>query len=247
MLSSVAFPSCLHRTRIVFCVMLLCGGIAMPVREYALAEENGTCTCSGEITANILVPNNVFNGYCSDSEVKKYCSFCSDGKATCTGDFVTSKSSCDMYASNPKNMAVMMGVPSDALSLLDVTANCSFKGSDASTKAGSTNAAGESGSGAVATAKTGSPTTLPDPLQGVNIPKLIGNIVRTFSGIAGAVALAMFVWGGVKYIISGGDPSKVKAARGILINASWGIILIFGAYTFVDAIIDAILAPPRGV
>lgn len=91
------------------------------------------------------------------------------------------------------------------------------------------------------------PKVLPDPLGGANIHSIIGNVIKTFAGIAGSIALIMFVYGGIMMITSGGAIGKegkgaVINARKILINATIGIILIFAAYTFVAAIIDAILA-----
>ncbi|MDL1953408.1 hypothetical protein FBR07_04505 [Candidatus Uhrbacteria bacterium UHB] len=86
------------------------------------------------------------------------------------------------------------------------------------------------------------PKTLPDPLGGVNIPTLIGNVIRTFAGVAGSIALLMFVWGGISWILSGGEQAKVAQAKKTLVNASIGLVLIFAAFSFVSAIIDAILA-----
>jgi hypothetical protein len=88
----------------------------------------------------------------------------------------------------------------------------------------------------------GSPKTLPDPLGGASIHSIIGNVIRTFAGVAGSIALIMFVYGGIMMIMSGGESGKVESARKILINSAIGIVLIFAAYTFVAAIIDAILA-----
>jgi len=90
----------------------------------------------------------------------------------------------------------------------------------------------------------GKPVTLPDPLSGLNFPRLIGNVIRTFSGIAGSLALLMFVYGGIMWILSGGSPDKVKKAQKILVNAAIGLVLIFSAYTFVASIVDTILQPP---
>ncbi len=103
-----------------------------------------------------------------------------------------------------------------------------------------TSAAG--GTGTSQAAAAGAPKKLPDPLGGVNIPTLIGNIIRTFAGIAGSLALLMFVYGGIMYITSGGQEKKVAAATEILKNAAIGIVLIFGAYLFVSSIVDALLA-----
>jgi hypothetical protein len=98
---------------------------------------------------------------------------------------------------------------------------------------------GTAGSGAKTPA---TPKQLPDPLGGVNIPTFIGNVIRTFAGIAGTIALIMFVYGGIMLILSGGEAKKVADGKNILINASIGLVLIFSAYTFVSAIISAILA-----
>jgi len=91
-------------------------------------------------------------------------------------------------------------------------------------------------------APTGATQTLYDPLGGVNIPTLIGNVVRTFTGIAGSLALLMFVYGGVMYILSGGEKASVEKSKTILFNASIGIVLIFLAYLLTSTIINAMLA-----
>lgn len=91
----------------------------------------------------------------------------------------------------------------------------------------------------------GGSVALPDPLGGVSLPELAGNIIRTFAGVAGALALLMFVWGGIKWIMSGGNDGEVKKSKDILRNASIGLVLIFGAYFFVGTIIQAILANPQ--
>jgi hypothetical protein len=90
---------------------------------------------------------------------------------------------------------------------------------------------------------SGSSVVLPDPLGGLNFPKLVGNIVKTFAGIAGSIALLMFVWGGIGWIMSGGNAEKVNKARSTLVNATIGLVLILAAYSFVSAIIDTLLAP----
>lgn len=94
------------------------------------------------------------------------------------------------------------------------------------------------------TGSSGGSVTLPDPLGGVTLPVLVGNIIRSFAGVAGAIALLMFVYGGVMWIISGGDKGKVAKAQSILKNATIGLVLIFGAYFFVAAIIGGILTAP---
>jgi hypothetical protein len=83
--------------------------------------------------------------------------------------------------------------------------------------------------------------TVPDPLGGATIPGLIGNIIRMFAGIAGSIALVVFVIGGFQYILSGGEQAKVKSATQMLRNGAIGIILIFGAYFLTNTIMNLIL------
>lgn len=92
-------------------------------------------------------------------------------------------------------------------------------------------------------ASTGGSKTIdvPDPLGGVTIPSLIGNVIRIFSGIAGSIALVIFVFGGFSYITSGGEASKVKSATMMLRNGAIGVVMIFGAYFFTATIINLIL------
>lgn len=108
---------------------------------------------------------------------------------------------------------------------------CSAKSTVDATTSGSSG----SGSGGA------SSVSVPDPLGGATIPGLIGNIIKTFAGIAGSIALVIFVMGGFFYILSGGDAGKVKNATAMLRNGAIGIILIFGAYFFTATIINAIL------
>jgi hypothetical protein len=82
---------------------------------------------------------------------------------------------------------------------------------------------------------------LPDPLGGISIPVLIGNIIKTVAGVTGSIALVIFVWGGFEYIYSGGEQAKVKSATKRLTNASIGIILIYGAYFIASTAINFLL------
>lgn len=82
---------------------------------------------------------------------------------------------------------------------------------------------------------------IPDPLGGVSIPVLIGNIIKVVTGVIGSIALVIFVWGGLEFIYSGGDPGKVKGARSRMINGALGILMIYGAYFLTSTIINLIL------
>lgn len=83
-------------------------------------------------------------------------------------------------------------------------------------------------------------TRLQNPLGTTDIPSLIGRIVSAMLGLSGALALAMFVWGGFQWLISGGDPSRVTKGKETLYWATIGLVVIFSSYTLVQFLIRAL-------
>lgn len=58
----------------------------------------------------------------------------------------------------------------------------------------------------------------------------VNNIIRTviniFSVIVGVIAVIMIIYGGFKYITSGGDSGKISAAQQTIIYAIVGLIIV---------------------
>ena len=63
------------------------------------------------------------------------------------------------------------------------------------------------------------------------------NITRLILGLMGSVALLMFTYGGILYIISAGDRSKVEKAKTVLTNATWGIAIILLSWTIINFLV----------
>ncbi len=57
------------------------------------------------------------------------------------------------------------------------------------------------------------------------------------------VALFFLIWGGIKYVTSGGEKTKVQNARNTLIYAIIGLVIIFLSY-FVINVITSIFNVP---
>lgn len=55
---------------------------------------------------------------------------------------------------------------------------------------------------------------------------LLVKIVNIFSAIVGVAAVVMIIWGGFKYITSGGDSGKVSSAKSTIIYAIIGLIIV---------------------
>jgi|JI10StandDraft_1071094.scaffolds.fasta_scaffold29100_6 hypothetical protein len=51
-------------------------------------------------------------------------------------------------------------------------------------------------------------------------------IINVFSVIVGVIAVIMIIWGGLKYITSGGDSGKVTSAKNTIIYAIIGLIIV---------------------
>lgn len=63
----------------------------------------------------------------------------------------------------------------------------------------------------------------------------IGNVVNWLFILAGALAVAYLIWGGIQYITGGAKGAE--AAKGTIINAIIGIVVIVLAYVIVNAVI----------
>jgi len=75
---------------------------------------------------------------------------------------------------------------------------------------------------------------------------IIGNVIKAVLGVVGAIALFMFVYGGMYMLTSAGSPEKVKKGKDVLIWAVIGLAVIFGSYYLVDFAIKGITGAGGG-
>lgn len=66
------------------------------------------------------------------------------------------------------------------------------------------------------------------------ISELLGRVANAFLGIAGSVALLMFVFGGLTWITSGGSPEKIQKGKTTMLWAIIGIAFIFSSYAILS-------------
>ena len=64
--------------------------------------------------------------------------------------------------------------------------------------------------------------------------KITINVSRWILGITGSLALLMFIYGGVMFLISSGSSEKVTQAKGIIVGAVVGLVIVFAAYTIIS-------------
>ncbi|MFA6993711.1 MAG: pilin [Patescibacteria group bacterium] len=63
------------------------------------------------------------------------------------------------------------------------------------------------------------------------------NLAKIIFSIMGAVAFAMFMWGGTGFISAGGDPEKIKASKDTIVAVIWGLVIIVLAWQLVHVVI----------
>jgi hypothetical protein len=100
----------------------------------------------------------------------------------------------------------------------------------------------QSGSGQ--TTAPASAKTLTNPLkdsQGkpvTSFQQLLGVIINYLMGIIGSVALIMFIVGGLTWLTSGGNSTKVKKGKDIIVWSALGLALIFSSYALVRFLLE---------
>lgn len=82
---------------------------------------------------------------------------------------------------------------------------------------------------------------LDNPLNVDSPQKLIGVIIRGALGVVGSIALAIFVYGGFTWMISGGNAEMVQRGKLTFFYATIGLIIIFSAYAITKFVMADLL------
>jgi len=76
--------------------------------------------------------------------------------------------------------------------------------------------------------------------------KLAADVVNIFSVIVGIIAVIMIIFGGFKYITSGGDSGNVSGAKNTLIYAIVGLIIVALAQFIVRFVLNTTAGVAEG-
>lgn len=57
-------------------------------------------------------------------------------------------------------------------------------------------------------------------------------------GLVGALTLAMFIYGGVVLLISGGNTEKISKGKEIILGSVVGLLIVFGSYTIISFVVN---------
>ena len=67
-------------------------------------------------------------------------------------------------------------------------------------------------------------------IKAESLGKITANILSIILALAVVLAIIFLVWGGVKWILSGGDKAAIEGARSTIIAAVVGLVLAFAAF-----------------
>jgi hypothetical protein len=86
------------------------------------------------------------------------------------------------------------------------------------------------------------PTSCPTATEGAgdSIDGLIATVVNIFSLIVGVVAVIMIIFGGFRYITSGGNDTNVGAAKNTILYAIIGLVIVALAQFIVRFVLDKV-------
>jgi hypothetical protein len=71
-------------------------------------------------------------------------------------------------------------------------------------------------------------------------------ITNTVLFAVGIISVIMLIWGGLRYVVSGGDSKKVTDAKNTILYAIIGLIIAILAFAIVNFVINAIGTEPSG-
>ena len=71
-----------------------------------------------------------------------------------------------------------------------------------------------------------------------------GGVINQFTNIVlyivGFISVVMLIWGGIRYIISGGDSKKITDAKNTILYAIIGLIIAVLAFAIVNFVLNTI-------
>ncbi|OGM21460.1 hypothetical protein A2955_02565 [Candidatus Woesebacteria bacterium RIFCSPLOWO2_01_FULL_37_19] len=73
-------------------------------------------------------------------------------------------------------------------------------------------------------------------LNGITIASVISAVIVLILIIAALVFFFMLVWGGIKWITSGGDKAQTEAARNQITAALIGLVIVFAAWAIISLV-----------
>jgi hypothetical protein len=78
------------------------------------------------------------------------------------------------------------------------------------------------------------------------LPQIIGGVISSGLSLLGVVLLVILIYGGVMWMMAGGDETKTKKARQSITNAVIGLIIVVAAYAIAGYVLTGLNAALGG-
>jgi hypothetical protein len=79
-----------------------------------------------------------------------------------------------------------------------------------------------------------------------DLKQTIGNLIKVALGFLGVVAVVIVLYGGFKWMVSGGNDEKVGEAKKLIISGIIGLAIILSAYAITTFVISSFLTATQG-
>ncbi len=73
------------------------------------------------------------------------------------------------------------------------------------------------------------------------LPGLIGNLINVVLSVMGILFVLLIVYAGILYMQAGANPDNAKKAKGLIINAIIGLVIVIASYAISTFIIDQLV------
>lgn len=87
---------------------------------------------------------------------------------------------------------------------------------------------------------TGTACAVSDPTAENRVNNIIKLVINIFSIVVGFISIIMIIFGGMKYILSGGEASNITAARNTIMYAIIGLVIVALAQILVRFVLSRV-------
>jgi hypothetical protein len=75
------------------------------------------------------------------------------------------------------------------------------------------------------------------PVSTKTLPSAVGTVTNTLLWVVGVASVIMLIVGGLRYVLSGGDPKNTQAAKDTILYAVVGIVVALLAYAIANFVL----------
>lgn len=82
---------------------------------------------------------------------------------------------------------------------------------------------------------------VPGSASDASLASIVGVLIKQVLSMVGIILVILVIYGGLMWMMAGGNDEKVSKAKKVLSNATIGIIIIFGAYAITAFVLEKVL------